>query len=106
MPRRKLLYSSEARQALLEIGAYNEQTYGREHARAYLRFLRNEIRSLLEYPAKGTILLDRQELRFLVVRKNSRGHGHVVVYRISENYINVIRIYHSSQDWQSNHQDT
>jgi hypothetical protein len=40
-------------------------------------------------------------LHYIVIQRSKRGHGHVAIYEIIDNKVNVIDYYHTAQDWQS-----
>lgn len=48
---------------------------------------------------KGRVIDGKPDMRYVVVRKRSRGHGHVIVYEFDEVAVKVLRIFHTSQNW-------
>ena len=93
-------YSPVALQELDAIWDWNETTYGREHAARYVEFLERHIDALAENYVRGRTVESRPEFRYLLMRRKSKGHGHVAVYRISGQQINVLHVFHTAQDWQ------
>jgi plasmid stabilization system protein ParE len=35
-----------------------------------------------------------------LIRRKSRGHGHIAVYGVDESTVNILHVFHSAQDWQ------
>src|SRR2546429_247656 len=83
------------------IWLWNEQQHGRAHAESFVEFLYNELQKLASHPLKGSILYDFPSLRRLVMSKKSRRQGYVAVYRVLDDIVEVLFIYHTAQDWRS-----
>jgi plasmid stabilization system protein ParE len=40
-------------------------------------------------------------LRYIRIGRRKRGHGHIAVYRVDEDAVRVLHIFHTAQDWQT-----
>jgi plasmid stabilization system protein ParE len=50
---------------------------------------------------RGKVVPGYPDIRFVVLQRRQKAHGHVVVYRISEDTVRVLHVFHTAQDWQS-----
>ena len=41
----------------------------------------------------------RPDLRYRIVRRRLRGHGHVLVYKFDQNEVRLLHVFHTAQDW-------
>ncbi|HEX4129123.1 MAG TPA: type II toxin-antitoxin system RelE/ParE family toxin [Pirellulales bacterium] len=87
--------------ALHEIWQWNAERYCPSHADAYLAFLKRHVYGLDRRYKQGKTLTFRPELRYIMIRRKSKGHGHVVVYRFDNREVNVLLVFHTAQDWQT-----
>ena len=98
----RIVYSRAASNQLREIWDWNAQHYGIEHADNYKSYLTESCRALLADPELGKPVGDPfPKLRRLLIRRRSSGHGHIAIYRISAQQIDILYVFHSAQDWQS-----
>ena len=97
----KVIYSDRALQEIDEIWTWNERTFGGPHASAYVNFLMRHIDALSDNYADGEPVSVRPEYRFIIIRRTSRGYGHVVIYDYDDNAVNVKRIFHTAQEWET-----
>jgi plasmid stabilization system protein ParE len=95
------IYAAAALRELDEIWDWNEKTYGRERAVRYFDFLDEQVTALGADPLKGRPVPGQPDLRYLPIKRRSRGHGHLAVYRIGEQAIHILHIFHTAQDWRS-----
>jgi plasmid stabilization system protein ParE len=79
---------------------WNEKFYDRDHAERYLKYLLDEIGVLCRDSKKGQRILALPELHFVLIRRGSSGYGHIIVYRRKVDAIEVLHVFHSSQNWQ------
>lgn len=56
---------------------------------------------LARNPELGVAVEEFSGLRRRVIKKRSRGHGHIVFYRVTGTQLEVVHVYHTAQDWQS-----
>ena len=96
-----VVYSDNALRELNEIANWNEDTYGRDHAKRYIAFLEKNINELGKNHPKGKILETRTDIRYILIRRKSKGHGHVAVYNVDNQTVGVLHIFHTAQDWQA-----
>ncbi len=96
-----VVYAPLARQDLGVVWDWNEKTYDPGHAARYVDFLQRHIEALGENQSRGRVLESRPELRYILIRQRKRGHGHLAVYRVDEDAVNVLHIFHTAQDWQT-----
>lgn len=100
-PRLTVSVSRKAQRDLDEIWDYNARSYrSADHADAYLAFLEGEVRKLETDYLAGKPVPDRQGLQYVILRKG-RGHGHLVVYEVVGDKVEVLGFFHTRQDWQS-----
>jgi plasmid stabilization system protein ParE len=100
-PTLTVVYSLGALRQLDQIHNWNEQRYSAGHADRYIAFLERHIEALSEKYANGRPIRTRPDLRYILIRRKSRGHGHVAVYRVVSNRIDVLYVFHSAQDWET-----
>jgi len=58
--------------------------------------LLREIEQLTEYPERGKTTDGYPNLRYIVMKRRSRGHGHVAYYEILLDSIRIVRILHTA----------
>lgn len=92
--------SPAAWQALDEIWNWNLRQYGREHADGYIAFLLDETNKLSTAYSSGRAVPTLRSLSYIVIRRRRKGHGHLAVYELAGEVINVLNFYHTAQDWQ------
>ncbi len=86
---------------LYAIWTWNAERYGSRHADAYLRFLERSTSDLAFRFAQGTPLGQRNDWRYILLRRKANGHGHLAVYYYDERVIHVLHVFHTAQDWPS-----
>lgn len=80
---------------------WNAKTYGPAHAARYVDFLQRHIDALGESHPRGRVVESRPDLRYIRISRRKRGHGHIAVYRVDVDKVNVLHIFHTAQDWQT-----
>lgn len=85
---------------LAAIWRWNAEHYSPDHADRYLAFLETSIYDLDRAYPLGRSVDTRPELRHILIRRKTQGHGHVAVYRVTESTVDVVHLFHSAQDWQ------
>jgi plasmid stabilization system protein ParE len=98
----KVVLTESAAIDLHGIWGWNAQTYGVAHADGYLDFLKKHAARLESTHRMGRIVNARPEYRYTLIRKRPRGHGHVIVYRVVNNTVQILRFFHTAQDWETN----
>jgi plasmid stabilization system protein ParE len=93
--------SSAALLALDEIWNWNAGHYGVEHADRYITFLLAETNKLATAYFTGKIVPGLPRLSYIVIRRRRKGHGHLAVYELIGDVIQVLHFFHSAQDWQT-----
>jgi plasmid stabilization system protein ParE len=63
--------------------------------------LRKAIASLGSEYDKGGLIDADHDLRYLLVRRKKSGHGHILVYRVHAENVDVLHVLHTAQDWRS-----
>lgn len=96
-----VILSPTATTELQEIWQWNAERYTPSHADIYLRHLKERVYSLARSHSQGQVVTGRPDLHYLVIRRKARGHGHIVVYRVSAVAVEVLHIFHTAQDWQT-----
>jgi plasmid stabilization system protein ParE len=79
---------------------WNARKYGDGHANAYVEFLRNETEQLDNEYARGRTVPTNSALRYQLIRRRKKGHGHVVVYEVNA-IVRILRYFHTAQDWRT-----
>lgn len=94
-------FSHEANRSLIQIWLWNAQAYSESHADLYVEFLKRRTLELSTSHSLGRVVPTNPNLRYMILRKGARGHGHVVVYegRVAE--IFVVEFFHTAQDWEN-----
>jgi len=98
-PALKVIVAPEAASDLAEIWRWNAERYSPDHADRYVDLLKQVIYGLDVAHLRGKPVARRPDLRFVLVRRKSRGYGHLVVFRINDVTVDVLHVFHSAQDW-------
>lgn len=98
---RRVVRSWTAVRQLDEIWQWNIARYGRSHADSYSRYLEEAIDALATGYEKGETIIAWPNVRHMLIRRKNKGHGHIVVYRVNNDRIDVLRVFHTAQDWRS-----
>ena len=85
---------------LREIWNWNAAQYGPDRADSYGLFLEDRADALATNYLRGRKVPNRESYRYIVAKKRSRGHGHLIIYMILESRIEILAFYHTRQDWQ------
>ena len=85
------------------IWEWNAERYGDDHAEGYVSFLRSEAYMLDREYADGKPVPGAPEVLYRTIRKSRRkqSHGHVVIFQVIGKTVEVLRFYHTSQDWEN-----
>jgi plasmid stabilization system protein ParE len=97
----KVIVSPIARDELAEIWEWNAKERGVRHADSYLAFLGRSISALSRSYLKGKKVATRPDLQYIQIRRRNRGHGHVAVYTVDDQAVNILHVFHTAQDWQA-----
>jgi plasmid stabilization system protein ParE len=97
----EVIFSRAANAELLAIWRWNAEHYSESHADEYVRFLKESINQLAVDYRKGRVVRSQPDLRYLVIQRRYRGHGHAAVYIFNSKEVTVSHIFHTAQDWQS-----
>jgi plasmid stabilization system protein ParE len=79
----------------------NAEHYSPLHADTYVRYLKGRIYDLSWLYMQGKTVIGRPNLRYIIIRRKAKGHGHLAVYRVDDQEVNVLHVFHSAQDWQA-----
>ena len=96
---RQVSLSTAALETLREIWLWNADRYGQRRADGYLKFLEAVIDTLARPETNGRPISGRPDLRYLLIRRRSGGHGHLAVFQVVGNDVIVLRLFHTAQDW-------
>lgn len=100
-PALTVIYSATALGDLDEIWDWNAKTHGPGHAAQYIEFLEQHINALSRDYGTGQVVSARPDLRYLIIRRKNRGHGHVAVYRFDDHTVSILHVFHTAQDWRN-----
>lgn len=101
-PRLNVTITPRALRDLDEIWEWNAEHYDIDHADAYTSFLLEEASKLgVNYPLAKSVLT-APEFFYSTLPKSRRkqSHHHLAVFQVEEGTVEVLRFYHSRQDWQ------
>ena len=84
-----------------EIWFRNAVEYNILHADSYKNFLRARAEALSVDHDLGRPVPTRPEFRYINIRKRQGGHGHVCIYRVKNDQVDLLRFFHTRQDWQT-----
>jgi len=99
-PRLVVSVSRAAQRDFDRIWDYNVDFYNSaDHADIYLAFLEAETAKLQDIYHLGRPVPQRSGLQHSTIRKG-RGHGYVVIYEVSNDKVEILRYFHTRQDWQ------
>ena len=80
-------YSTQSLRDLGEIWDWNADEYGVQGADNYVSFVRRENLRLASSKNPGRQILSADRFRYHIIKRRSRGYGHVVVFAIeAENF--------------------
>jgi len=96
-------YHARALEALKQIWNWNAVHYDQGHADSYIVFLKQATDNLADmyHSRAGRPVPTRPEFRYITIRRSSRGHGHVAIYRVMDKEVQVMEFFHTAQDWQA-----
>lgn len=95
-----LEYSERARRSLYSIWLYNAHRYDVPHADGYIAFVEREIGLLEDEPTLGR-RISGTPYHGLTIRLGRRGYGHIAVYRMQDETLTILQLYHTAQDWRT-----
>lgn len=98
---RIITYAPRAIEQLEAIWRWNAEKYGATHADQYLASLRKTISSLAAAQHEQRAVRLSDSLRYLLIRRYSARHGHVIVFRSDAHRVEIAYIFHTAQDWKS-----
>ena len=96
----EVVLTRDASRDLDEIWFWNAGYYDVPHADKYKAFLRTRAEALTSGHTLGRPVPTRPEFRYINIRRNLHGHGHVCIYRVKDDRVEILRFYHARQDWQ------
>ena len=100
-PHLTVILANDAIDQLDEIWQWNAKQYNPTHATSYVAFLKRTIDALDGNYAKGKRVGGRPELRYIQIRRRTGGYTHLAVYRVDQNTVNILHVFHSSEDWEN-----
>jgi hypothetical protein len=66
-----------------------------------IAFLLDETNHLATAYFTGKPVPKLPRLSYIVIRRRRKGHGHLAVYELIGDVIEVLQFYHTAQDWQN-----
>jgi plasmid stabilization system protein ParE len=94
-----IVYSERAVKTFADILEWSTERFGDSVAARYVQGLRQAVRRLGKYPLSGHPLTPDRPYRYLVFRARGGAKGHIVVYVVALERIEVVALFHTSQDW-------
>lgn len=95
----ELHFTPDARADLVGIWQWNANEFGVRRADGYVEFLLTEIEKVAKQPDGCVAVPEFPGLMRKLIKRRSRGNGHIVFFRVRESRLEVIHIYHTAQDW-------
>lgn len=92
-------FTPRAQKDLDSIWQWNAQAYDEAHAEEYTSFLIEGAVNLGDTHALARPVPNAPEYRYATLRKGS-GAGHVVVFQITDETVEILRYFHTAQNWQ------
>jgi toxin ParE1/3/4 len=90
-------FTTSAKEDLQSLQVYLRVNFGEEKSQAFIQYLQEQIKTLLEYPELGIVpryrSLRLQGFRFLIIEKN------YVFYKVDQDILTIIRILHQKQSF-------
>lgn len=99
-PKLTVNYTRLARINLAEIWNWNAEKYSPGHANAYVAFLEARADELQNTYEEGKRVAARADYRYVTVKRSPQGHGHLIVYLVTDTSVEVLAFLHTRQDWQ------
>lgn len=98
----KIVFTYKASVAVRGIWRWNAENGGDKQADKNEALLFRHIRSLSRFPELGESIPEFEGVRRLLIMQRSGGYGHIAIYRIFENSVQILLIFHSARDWETN----
>jgi plasmid stabilization system protein ParE len=96
----KVVLKPVAENELADIWDWKAKERGIAHADRYVESLKSSIFALDKTYSKGRKTDSTSNLRYIVIRRRARGHGHLAEYTADDNQILVLHVFYTAQDWQ------
>jgi len=100
-PRLKLNITAAAQNDINRIWEWHVENRSRRQAETYENFLISQIEKLATTHSDGRPVSVAPEYQFITARRSTRGHGHHVIYAVQQNSVEILRIYHTRQNWEN-----
>lgn len=78
---------------------WNDRRYGEAHADDYLRYLHSEAQRFADEERRGRPVEERPGAMYFTVYRRTGDHGHVFVYRLVSDAVEILHVFHTAQDW-------
>src|SRR5215212_7806555 len=88
--------SEDALRTLDSIWVWNAEHYSLDHAERYVAFLLSETEKLAVEYLSGRAVPTRPNLRYTVIRRRRKGHGHLAVYEVMGDLVHVLDYFHTA----------
>jgi plasmid stabilization system protein ParE len=92
-------YHDRAVRTLQQLWKWNAERYSSDHADQYVGFLKSKADLLGSNYPSGRCVPTRPEFQFDTFRLRTGSHGHVVIYRVHQDFVQVMDFFHRAQDW-------
>ena len=63
--------------------------------------MKERIDELVAIYTHGKYVSGRPDLRYAIIHRKAKRHGHLAVYRVSAGAVEVLHIFHTAQNWQT-----
>jgi plasmid stabilization system protein ParE len=96
-----VVLSPAALRTLDEIWEWNASQYGVDHAGRYIEFVLARTNQLDTIHGVGRPVPTQPRMRYIIIRRRRKGHGHLAVYEVVGDEVRVLNYFHTAQDWQT-----
>ena len=100
-PQLTVIRGTATTEELKDIRQRNASNHGHVHADAYLAFLQAWLNKLGTACGQGKAVSTRPDLRYIIIRRRAKGHGHIAVHSFDDAEVRILHIFHTAQDWQN-----
>jgi plasmid stabilization system protein ParE len=101
-PALAVIYSATANKEIQGVWKHNAEFYSSaDHATDYVKFLYERMENLSTAYEDGKAVETNDKLRYITMKRSSRGNGHITVYRITKTAVRSVHVFHTSQNWEN-----
>jgi plasmid stabilization system protein ParE len=96
----QIIYAPEAEKELSEIKHWTKAHFGTHQANQYIQKIKTMILSIGDFGDTSHPIPDGNGIYQLLFRHRPRAHGHRIIWHWVDDHVEIIRIIHTSRNWQ------